>query len=163
MITTKKAHNLFTYGSITLATFGVGLFLTTNPVSADTTINENTSINSPVNYNSNEIYNNLSDKGKKVYIQDQNSTDESTSLTRGIKKSVVTAALRHGGPAMGKIVGVLNKDAEHYLLQHANLIADTLDSVSSGFKGAVVQALIKVGVPQSQTSIIGWAVELVLV
>lgn len=131
-------------------------------ISANTATNPKTSITNSSNYNSDEIYNNLSDEGKRIYIQDQNSNNESTDLTRGIKKSVVTAALRYGGPAMGKIAGLLNKDAEHYLIKHSKLIANTLDSVSSGFRGAVVQALIKSGVPHSTASTIGWAIEKVL-
>lgn len=50
MTTTKKAHNIFTYGSITLATLGAGLFLTTTtPVSADTTSTNKTTLNANQN------------------------------------------------------------------------------------------------------------------
>jgi hypothetical protein len=58
-------------------------------ISANAAANPKTSITNLSNYNSDEIYNNLSDELKKVYIQDKNSNNESADLTRGIKKSVV--------------------------------------------------------------------------
>lgn len=140
----------------------IGIQVPVAVVSANTSVSSPNNISNLKSYTYDDIYINLSDEGKLIYLQDKNSSNGSGYHLRGIKKSVVTAALRYGGPAMGKIAGLLNKDAEHYLIEHSKLIANTLDGVSSGFRGAVVQALIKVGVPHSTASTIGWAVEKVL-
>lgn len=144
-------------GILALSIFGTQI-----PVSANVALQQESSVDTAVNYDSDEIYNNLSGAGKTVYIESKDSASDTVYTTMGLKKTVVTYVLQHGVPAMGRIIRYLNKDAEHYFIKPANLIADTLDSVSAGFRGAVVQALIKAGVLHSTASTIGWAVEKVL-
>jgi len=153
----KKAQLL---GIIATSVLGVQVF--SSVVSANSLNTPQTSNQVSSQYQNDPIYNNLSDFGKTEYIQQINSSNEPTMSTFGFKKSVLTAALRYGGPALGRVLDYLNADAAHYVIKHSKLIADTLDSVSSGFRGAVVQALIKAGVPQSAASTIGWAIETVL-
>lgn len=106
-----------------------------------------------------EIYNNLSEMGQQAYLDDLNNPNQPSMSTYGVKKTALVYALRYGGKALSSVTEYLNKDTAKYLSKNADLIADTLESVSSGFRGAVVQALISVGVPHSAASTIGWAIE----
>lgn len=145
-----------------LAVAVIGLQIPSTAVSADVVSRQDTAVTAAVDYGSDEIYNQLSDSGKRAYEQSPNVSSERFNPTLGLKKKALTFALRYGGRGFGRVLDLLNEEAGNYVLEHANLIADTLDGVSSGFRGAVVQALIRAGVPHSYASTIGWAIEQVL-
>ncbi|WP_431090665.1 hypothetical protein [Paenibacillus sp. 8b26] len=94
-------------------------------------------------------------------IENNPQSTQGTIETQGLKKDALVFALRHGGKALDDLLdflGVSSKEAK-YVLQHADKIADFLESTTNQLEQRLLDFLIfQCGIPQGFARVITYAI-----